>query len=272
MKKHRVIYPRNSRQAKALQRWAELWKSNPEQMERRRKRGNEANARKWLGEKETARYYLAAQPSKLTPDQAKAFCIRVVNESRGRSKMSPGRCESVRKRFSGWGLWAFDFNEGVYLNHPRIEADRRRAEQAEAERLEKMDRAEAYRIEAERQRETTKRVKAERNQAGELSAPSDWFERIPAEHRCLARFELIRMKRLKPFEPIEAARIKSGELDYFLPFATNPELREMRLSEFRIIHESLIPERNLTGLERLSSRKLLAGEKDTLESVSVCIG
>jgi len=179
MKKHRVIYPRNSRQAKALQRWAELWKSNPEQMERRRKRGNEANARKWLGEKETARYYLAAQPSKLTPDQAKAFCIRVVNESRGRSKMSPGRCESVRKRFSGWGLWAFDFNEGVYLNHPRIEADRRRAEQAEAERLEKMDRAEAYRIEAER---------------------------------------------------------------------------------------------NFTGLDRLRPRKLLAGEKDPLESVSVCIG
>lgn len=163
--------------AKSLQRFKELWKTNPESMEARRKRGVERrilNCDKYFDK--LFALFVHELGEEISPEQLNRICYNIINEKRNRGKWT--KLKSVKRYLTKYRLIKYDFERDIYLNWRKIkhqekeraEADRRKAE-AEAQQAETLaDYAEdeAQRIEAK----ATQAHRETQSQQGTQAEPS----------------------------------------------------------------------------------------------------
>ena len=139
----KVFHLPGSPKAKSLQRWKELWETNPESMELRRKRGVEKRSRDCKRARDTIyRYFVFEQSlNEITPENLERICYQIKNRRRGQGKWS--KIKSVRRYLTRYGYIKYDFERDLYLNcykidrleEIRLETEQRKAE-AEARRSE----------------------------------------------------------------------------------------------------------------------------------------
>lgn len=163
-----------------MQRWKELWETNPESMEARRKRGVEKRKRNCYKYKEQLwKYFVSDDPgTEITPEYLNRICYHFVTEKRNQGNWT--KLQSFKRFLTKYGFIKWDSERDLYLNcykierleEIRAEADRRRAEeeaqrirneaqQAEEERL-RLERLEADRVQREAQRAEPKPPQAHR--------------------------------------------------------------------------------------------------------------
>lgn len=152
----KVFHLPGSPMAKSLQRWKELWETNPESMELRRKRGVEKRRRNCNKYKDHLwNYFVSDDPgTEITPEYLNRICYHFVNEKRNQGSRWT-KLKSFKRFLTKNGFIKYDFERDLYLNchkikrleEIRVETDRRRAEE-EAQRI----RDEAQRAEDERLR------------------------------------------------------------------------------------------------------------------------
>lgn len=170
-KRIKVFHLPGSPMAKSLQRWKELWETNPESMELRRKRGVEKRRKNCGKYKDHLwNYFVSDDPgTEITPEYLNRICYHFANEKRNQgSKWT--KLKSFKRFLTKNGFIKYDFERDLYFNcykikrleEIRAETDRSRAEdeqrrvereaqQAEDERL-RLERLEAYKVEREAQR------------------------------------------------------------------------------------------------------------------------
>ena len=181
----KVFHLPGSPMAKSLQRWKELWETNPKSMEARRKRGVERRRKNCSKYKDHLwNYFVSDDPgTEITPEYLNRICYHFVNEKRNQgSKWT--KLKSFKRFLTKYGFIKYDFERDLYLNchkikrleEIRVETDRRKAEdeqrrveleaqqeaQQEAQRIKEEARQaewEAYRIEREAQQAVAKRIK-----------------------------------------------------------------------------------------------------------------
>jgi hypothetical protein len=159
-KRKKVLYPKGSPMEKSLQRFKELWKTNPESMEARRKRGVEKriqNCDKYF-EKLWA-LFVHQLGEEISPEQLNRICYDIINEKRNRGKWT--KLKSIKRYLTKYRLIKYDFERDIYLNWRKIKHQEK--ERAEAERIKAEE--EAQRIRDEAQRAEDERLRLERLEA-----------------------------------------------------------------------------------------------------------
>ena len=204
----KVFHLPGSAMAKSLQRFKELWKTNPESMELRRKRGVEKRRKNCNKYKDHLwNYFVSDDPgTEITPEYLNRICYHFVNEKRNQgSKWT--KLKSFKRFLTKNGFIKYDFERDLYFNCHKIkrleeiqvETDRRKAEaeaqrikdeaqQAEDERL-RLERLEADRVQREAQQAVAKPPQAHRetqSQQGTQAEPSE-----------LERLKDLRVRRLR---------------------------------------------------------------------------
>lgn len=178
-KRIKVFHLPGSQMAKSLQRWNELWKTNPESMELRRKRGVEKRRKNCSKYKDHLwNYFVSDDPgTEITPEYLNRICYHFVNEKRNQgSKWT--KLKSFKRFLTKYGFIKWDSERDLYLNcykikrleEIRVETDRSRAadeaQRAEDERL-RLERLEADRVQREAQQAEweAQRIEREAQQA-----------------------------------------------------------------------------------------------------------
>ena len=191
----KVFHLPGSPLAKSLQRWKELWKTNPESMELRRKRGVEKRRRNCNKYKDHLwNYFVSDDPgTEITPEYLNRICYHFVNEKRNQGSRWT-KLKSFKRFLTKYGFIKYDFERDLYLNchkikrleEIRVETDRRRAEE-EAQRIkDEAQRAEDERLRLERleadrvQRATQQGEAQQRNREAE---PQQAVAKPPQAHR-----------------------------------------------------------------------------------------
>ena len=173
----KVFHLPGSPLAKSLQRWKELWKTNPESMELRRKRGVEKRRKNCSKYKDHLwNYFVSDDPgTEITPEYLNRICYHFVNEKRNQgSKWT--KLKSFKRFLTKYGFIKWDSERDLYFNchkikrleEIRVETDRSRAadeaQRAEDERL-RLERLEADRVQREAQQAEDERLRVERVKA-----------------------------------------------------------------------------------------------------------
>lgn len=151
MKKQRkVFHLPNSPKAKSLQRFKELWRTNPESMELRRKRGVEKwkrNCNKYKDE--LWNYFVNDNPEvEISPESLNRICYYFIKEKRNRGKWT--KLKSFRRFLTKNNFIKYDFERDLYLNCykiDRLEEIRLETEQRKAEAEARRKQEEARRLE-----------------------------------------------------------------------------------------------------------------------------
>lgn len=118
MKKRKKVFHRpGSPMAKSLQRWKELWETNPESMELRRKRGVEENSKKCGRYRQWLQNYFAYEISsnEISSKDFESVC-RYLIELKGKGS----KLRSVRAYLKRWGFIKWDTERQLYLNCYRV--------------------------------------------------------------------------------------------------------------------------------------------------------
>jgi len=203
----KVFHLPGSPMAKSLQRWKELWETNPESMELRRKRGVEKRRKNCNKYKDHLwNYFVSDDPgTEITPEILKRICYHFINEKRNRGKWT--KLKSFKRFLTKHGFIKWDFERDIYFNcykikrleEIRLETDRRKAEdeaqrireeaqRAEDERL-RLERLEADRVQREAQQSIAKPPQAHRE-----TQPQQGTQAEPSE---LERLNDLRVRRLR---------------------------------------------------------------------------
>jgi hypothetical protein len=170
-KRKKVLYPKGSPMEKSLQRFKELWKTNPESMEARRKRGVEKriqNCDKYF-EKLWA-LFVHQLGEEISPEQLNRICYDMINEKRNRGKWT--KLKSIKRYLTKYRLIKYDFERDIYLNWRKIKHQEK--ERAEAERIKAEE--EARRIREEAQRAEDERLRLERLEADRVQREAQQAE------------------------------------------------------------------------------------------------
>lgn len=239
------------RQIKAALKFRELWKANPEGMERRRKAGTRKAAERHKQDGQMWAEYWSKVPDLATPAEAKERAEAFLVAMRGcwRSvKKRPKCARSVLKRLSKMGLWAFDISRGLWVN-PRNEA--RRVELAEQQRAEEELRREYARadeerrqkaqMEAERVRQQEQARAAEKEAREKERAREGWHDFIPAEYKAEALAYALSRKMLadgQGLDEMPAYRAQSWEAAGW--DGLGPVLEAGRIARLRPYAEALL--------------------------------
>jgi len=184
-----------SRQIKTALKFRELWKSNPEGMERRRRAGTRKAAARHAEDRRMWAEYWAKVPDLASPADAKKAAELFLSNMRGSwrsTKLRPKSARSVLKRLAKMGIWTFDFASGVWIHPGRQE----RREQQRAERLYAEEQARRV-AEAERARkELAARLAAEEAARPKPAPPppppppkrarEGWHSFVPEEYKAEA--------------------------------------------------------------------------------------
>jgi len=173
-KRIKVFHLPGSPMAKSLQRWKELWETNPESMEARRKRGVEKRRKNCGKYKDHLwNYFVSDDPgTEITPEYLNRICYHFANEKRNQgSKWTKLKC--FKRFLTKYGFIKWDSERDLYFNcykikrleEIRVETDRSRAadeaQQAEDERL-RLERLEADRVQREARQAEDEAQQAER--------------------------------------------------------------------------------------------------------------
>ena len=258
-KQKKVFHLPNSPKAKSLQRFKELWRTNPESMELRRKRGVEKRKRNCNKYKdELWNYFVNDNPEvEISPESLNRICYHFVNEKRNQgSKWT--KLKSFKRFLTKYGFIKWDSERDLYLNcykikrleDIRVETDRKKAED-EAQRI----RDEAQQAEDERLR--VERLEADRVQREAQRA--EWeAQRIRDEAQ---RAEAKRIKDLNFYKEVKAYAIE--RLDNFrkeVNDCNDPKLKLDRDNFIRRIEDNLIK------YDKLISELENCGEKLSVEN------
>ena len=197
----KVFHLPGSPMAKSLQRWKELWETNPESMELRRKRGVEKRRRNCNKYKDHLwNYFVSDDPgTEITPEYLNRICYHFVNEKRNQgSKWT--KLKSFKRFLTKNGFIKYDFERDLYFNchkikrleEIRLETDRRKAE-------EEAQRAEDERLEADRVQREAQQAVAKPPQAHRETQPQQGTQAEPSE---LERLKDLRVRRLRFLDSI----------------------------------------------------------------------
>jgi hypothetical protein len=197
----KVFHLPGSPMAKSLQRWKELWETNPESMELRRKRGVEKRRRNCNKYKDHLwNYFVSDDPgTEITPEYLNRICYHFVNEKRNQgSKWT--KLKSFKRFLTKNGFIKYDFERDLYFNchkikrleEIRLETDRRKAE-------EEAQRAEDERLEADRVQREAQQAVAKPPQAHRETQPQQGTQAEPSE---LERLKDLRVGRLRFLDSI----------------------------------------------------------------------
>ncbi len=210
----KVFHLPGSPLAKSLQRWKELWKTNPESMELRRKRGVEKRRRNCNKYKDHLwNYFVSDDPgTEITPEYLNRICYHFVNEKRNQGSRW-AKLKSFKRFLTKNGFIKYDFERDLYLNchkikrleEIRVETDRRRAEdeaqRAEDERL-RVERVKAFSGQREAQ-QTPQQAVAKPPQAHRETQPQQ------AEQSVVSDLRLLKLKRRNALNQVQFYKIQS---------------------------------------------------------------
>ena len=199
--------------AKSLQRWKELWETNPESMEARRKRGVEKriqNCDKYF-EKLWA-LFVHQLGEEISPEQLNRICYDIINEKRNRGKWT--KLKSIKRYLTKYRLIKYDFERDIYLNWRKIKHQEK--ERAEAERIKAEE--EARRIREEAQRAEDERLRLERLEADRVEREAQRIrdEAQQAEAKPPQAHRETQSQQVTQAEPSELERLKQRRAGWIM--------------------------------------------------------
>ena len=241
--RRKVFHLPGSPMAKSLQRWKELWETNPESMELRRKRGVEKRRKNCNKYKDHLwNYFVSDDPgTEITPEYLNRICYHFVNEKRNQgSKWT--KLKSFKRFLTKNGFIKYDFERDLYFNCHKIkrleeiqvETDRRRAED------------EAQRIRDEAQRAEDERLRLERLEADRVEREAQQAQQ--AEAKRIKTLETLKKQKVDGLKLLDTLRIERDECN-------DPTLKPNKDSFIRRIEEILIGyDKKISELENCEAK------------------
>jgi hypothetical protein len=242
-KRIKVFHLPVSAMAKSLQRFKELWKTNPESMELRRKRGVEKRIKNCNKYKDHLwNYFVSDDPgTEITPEYLNRICYHFMNEKRNQgSKWT--KLKSFKRFLTKYGFIKWDSERDLYFNCHKIkrleeiqvETDRRRAEE------------EAQRIREEAQRAEEKRLRLEQIEADRVQREAQQAQQ--AEAKRIKTLKNLKEQKVDGLKLLDTLRIERDECN-------DPTLKPNRDNFIRRIEEILIGyDKQISELEKCEAK------------------
>ena len=112
----RYLNPTQLRSMKVRQHWGKCWKEYPERMELNRLQATDAANQSRVEKLNRQIEHIRSWPEKMSSSEYQ----NLLNEAVKGSKKSDLKPDSLRRKFAKHKLITFDFQNGVWINHARL--------------------------------------------------------------------------------------------------------------------------------------------------------